>query len=50
MLESIKQLIQLAKRSKKYWMIPFILMLVIVALLVIVAQISPAPVFFYPII
>jgi hypothetical protein len=50
MFESIKQLITLALKSKKIWLVPIILLLIIIALLIISAQISPLPVFIYPII
>ena len=50
MLETIKQLIILATKSNKIWLIPLFLLLVIVALIVITAQISPVPVFLYPLI
>ncbi len=48
--ETIKQLIILGKESKKIWIIPLILFLIIISLLIISAQISPLPVFIYPII
>lgn len=50
MFSSLKQLLILASNSKKIWIIPVILFLIIVALLVISAQVSPLPVFLYPII
>jgi len=50
MFETIKQIITLALKSNKIWLLPMLLLLVIVALLVISAQISPLPVFLYPII
>jgi hypothetical protein len=50
MFESVKQLLTLALKSKKFWIIPLILLLIIIALLVISAQVSPLPVFIYPII
>lgn len=49
MIGAIKQLAILALKSKKIWIIPVILTFVIVALLIISAQISPVPVFLYPI-
>lgn len=49
MFNSIKQLVSLATHSKKIWIIPIILFLIIIALLIISAQISPLPVFLYPI-
>ncbi len=49
MFNSIKQLVILASNSKKIWIIPIILFLIIIALLIISAQISPLPVFLYPI-
>jgi len=48
MFETIKQLFLLATKSKKIWIVPVILLLIIVALLVISAQISPLPIFIYP--
>jgi heme/copper-type cytochrome/quinol oxidase subunit 4 len=50
MFEAIKQLLHLSQKSNKLWLIPLILFLCIVVLLVISAQISPVPVFLYPII
>jgi len=50
MIESIKQLLVLVAKSDKIWLIPVILTLVIVALLIISAQISPVPIFIYPLI
>jgi len=50
MFETIKQLLILISKSKKIWIVPIILLLVIIALLVISAQISPLPIFIYPII
>lgn len=49
MFTSIKQLLVLFSKSNKIWIIPIILLLIIVALIVISAQISPVPVFLYPI-
>lgn len=49
MFSSVRQLFVLATKSKKMWIIPIVLFFVIVALLVISAQISPLPVFLYPI-
>jgi hypothetical protein len=50
MFEAVKQLTILASKSNKIWIIPAILFLIIIALLIISAQISPVPVFLYPII
>ncbi|OGH11897.1 MAG: hypothetical protein A2857_02230 [Candidatus Levybacteria bacterium RIFCSPHIGHO2_01_FULL_36_15] len=50
MFEAIKQIITLSTKSKKIWLIPLMLLLIIIALLVISAQVSPLPVFIYPII
>jgi len=50
MFETVKQLFILAAKSKKIWIIPLVLFLIIIALLVISAQISPLPIFLYPII
>ncbi len=50
MFESIRQLLILASKSKKVWLLPIFLLLVVIALLVISAQIAPVPVFLYPII
>ncbi len=50
MIETIKQLLILATKSKKVWLIPLVLTLVIIALLIITAQIAPVPIFLYPII
>lgn len=50
MLDTLKQLLILATKSNKIWLIPIILMLIIAALLIISAQVSPIPIFLYPII
>lgn len=50
MLESIRQLLQLALKTDKIWLVPILLLLVIIALLIISAQIAPVPIFMYPII
>lgn len=50
MFETVKQFFILSTKSKKIWIIPVILLLVIIALLIISAQVSPVPVFLYPII
>lgn len=50
MFESIRQLLILFTKSKKIWIVPILLLLVIIVLLVISAQVSPLPVFIYPII
>ena len=50
MFESVKQLLILAGKSRKIWIVPIILLLIIIALLVINAQISSLPIFIYPII
>jgi len=46
---SIKQLVTLATQSKKIWVLPVVLFLIIIALLIISAQLAPLPVFLYPI-
>lgn len=50
MFESIKQLIVLSTKSKKIWIIPVIILLIVIAILIISAQVSPLPVFIYPMI
>ncbi|MFC1646824.1 DUF5989 family protein [Patescibacteria group bacterium] len=50
MFSSIRQLFILATKTNKIWIIPIVLTLIIIALLVIGSQISPVPVFIYPII
>ncbi|VVA44122.1 conserved hypothetical protein [Candidatus Roizmanbacteria bacterium] len=50
MFESTKQLFMLVLKSKKIWIIPVVLFLIIIGLLIISAQISPLPIFLYPII
>ncbi len=50
MFESLKQMYILFTKSRKIWIIPIVLALIIIALLVISAQVSPLPVFLYPII
>lgn len=48
MIESIKQLFILARKTRNYWLIPVILLFVIVVLVVVAAQIAPVPLFIYP--
>ncbi|HVZ58323.1 MAG TPA: DUF5989 family protein [Patescibacteria group bacterium] len=50
MLESIRQIFILLTHSKKIWLLPLLLFLIIIALLVIGAQIAPIPLFLYPLI
>lgn len=50
MFESVKQLATLATKSKKIWLLPIILALIIVALLVVSANLAPIPIFLYPLI
>lgn len=50
MRETISQLWRLARESDKIWILPVILGLIILALLVIGAQVSPLPIFIYPLI
>jgi len=50
MFEVIKQLVILIDKSDKIWIIVIILFLIIVALFIIAAKISPVPFFIYPII
>lgn len=50
MFATIKQLLVLALNTKKIWLIPLFLLFVIVALLVVSAQIAPVPLFIYPLI
>lgn len=50
MLESIKELTNLASKSKKIWILPIVLFLIIITLVIIAAQASPVPLFIYPII
>lgn len=49
MLHTVKQLSILLSKSDKLWLIPVILLLIIMALLIMSAQISPVPLFLYPI-
>ncbi|HKC05020.1 MAG TPA: hypothetical protein VKC54_04060 [Patescibacteria group bacterium] len=49
MFASIKQLFVLLTHMRKKWLIIVILSLIIIALLIISAQIAPLPVFLYPI-
>ena len=49
-METIKQLATLIKKTDKIYIIPVILFLIIIALLIISASISPVPVFIYPLI
>ena len=50
MFESLKQLTRLALQSKKVWLFPIALSLVIVALLVMAAYSTPIPLFLYPLV
>jgi hypothetical protein len=49
MFDSIKQLLILSSKSRKIWIIPITLTLVIIVLLLISFQLSPVPIFLYPI-
>ena len=48
-LNTFKELFRLVTHSKKIWLIPVFLFLVIIALLVIGAQVSPVTIFLYPV-
>ncbi|CAN5178078.1 hypothetical protein BH09PAT1_BH09PAT1_5120 [soil metagenome] len=50
MLEAAKQIAILLTHSHKIWLIPILLLLIILALIIIGAQIAPIPIFLYPII
>jgi hypothetical protein len=50
MLAAIKQLFILLLKSKKFWLTPIIIALIVVAFLIIAAQLSPVPIFLYPLI
>jgi len=50
MFESVRQLATLAFKSKKIWLLPILLALIIIALLVISANAAPIPIFLYPLI
>ena len=50
MFEAVRQISILATKSKKIWLLPIVLLLIIIALLIVAAQVSPLPVFIYPII
>jgi hypothetical protein len=50
MFESVRQLAHLASKSNKVWLLPIILALIIVALLVVSANLAPIPIFLYPLI
>lgn len=50
MFEVARQLWILIKKTDKLWLIPLLLVLVILGLLIVGAQISPVPVFIYPLI
>lgn len=46
----IRQLVTLACASRKLWLLPILLALIIVALLIVSAGIAPVPIFLYPLI
>ncbi len=48
MIETIKQILYLATKSKKIWLAPIILGLVFIAFLIITVSLSPTPIFLYP--
>jgi len=56
-MKTMKDFIQLAKeildflyKTKKWWLIPLFLFLIIVGLLIILASSSPVPIFIYPLV
>jgi len=49
-MDSIKQLFIYLWKTKKWWLIPFILLVVITALLLIASAMSPVPIFIYPLV
>jgi len=50
MLESIKELISFIWKTKKWWLIPVCVLILIVGLFLIVSYSSPLPVFVYPLV
>lgn len=48
MLAAIRQLIHLARRTDKIWLVPLFLAFVILVFVIIGAQISAVPIFLYP--
>ena len=50
MIETLKQIVKLLLSSDKIYIIPIILLLLIIALFIIGATISPIPIFMYPVI
>jgi uncharacterized integral membrane protein len=49
MFSTLTELGKLVMKSKKIWVVPIVLFLIIIALLIVAAQTSPVPVFLYPI-
>ncbi|MBI2033456.1 MAG: hypothetical protein HYT10_03290 [Candidatus Levybacteria bacterium] len=50
MLSSIKQLLTLARKTDKLWLLPILLLLITLALIIISSSISPLPLFLYPLV
>jgi hypothetical protein len=46
---SLREIFEFVWKSKKWWFLPFILLLVIVGLLIVASTASPVPLFIYPI-
>ena len=50
MLESIRLICRYMWKTKKWWMVPALLLLVIIGLLIILSTATPVPIFIYPLI
>lgn len=46
----VKELFDFMTKTKRWWLIPLVLLLVIVGLLILLVASSPVPIFIYPLI
>jgi len=49
-LETLKEIIAYFRKTKKWWLIPAALLIIIAGLLILIASVSPVPLFLYPLI
>jgi len=49
-LEILKEIFEYLWKTKKWWLIPVVLLIVIVGLLILIVSTSPVPVFIYPLV
>jgi len=49
-IKSFKEILQYLWKTKKWWLLPAILFLIIIGLLIVLVATSPIPIFIYPLV